>query len=130
MSAAGPSAGPPRGADMKVLGELDAGGDPAVGRYVANPELAVIETYALDVIGELSAEESEEAWDAVVELYGEALDWRRTVREQLHWSPLMDAAIADRWHRFRQRTRAAGAPAEPAEFARRFADDVLRLSRS
>jgi len=131
VSAAGPSAGPaPRGADMKLFDELDAGGDPAVARYVANPELAVIETYALDVIGELSAEEREEAEDAVVELYGDAPDWRRAVREQLRWSPLMDAAIADRWCRFRQRTHAAGADAEPAEFARRFADDVVRLSRS
>jgi hypothetical protein len=110
--------------------EPGAAGDPALARYVMNPELAVIETYALDVIGELSPEEREEAEDAVVELYGEAPDWRRAVRHHHRWSPLVDVTIADGWRQFRESTRAAGVDAEPAEFARRFADHIVRLSRT
>jgi hypothetical protein len=102
---------------------------PGVERYEENPQLAVIESYALDVIGELSPEEVEEAEHAVVGLYGEAPDWRRAVRRKLGWNPLMDAVIADNWHRFRSAGRNAGEEVEPAEFARRFADEVMRLSR-
>jgi hypothetical protein len=110
--------------------EQDPGSDPGAARYVVNPELAVIESYALDVIGELSPEEVEEAENAVVGLFGEAPDWRLKVRKQLGWSPLVDAVIAERWHRFRKSAMADGADAEPAEFARRFADEIVRLSRS
>jgi len=115
---------------------LEARGDqvveacPGVERYEDNPQLAVIESYALDVIGELSPEEVEEAEHAVVGLYGESPDWRRAVRRKLGWNPLMDAVIADNWHRFRLAGRKAGEEVEPAEFARRFADEVVRLSRS
>ncbi len=110
--------------------EQDPGSDPGAARYDLNPQLAVIESYALDVIGELSPEEVEETENAVVGLFGEAPDWRRQVRKQLGWNPLMDAVIADRWHRFRKSALADGGDPEPAEFARRFADDVVRLSRS
>jgi hypothetical protein len=110
--------------------EQDPGSDPGAARYDVNPQLAVIESYALDVIGELSPEEVEEAENAVVGLFGDAPDWRWKVREQLGWNPLMDAIIADNWHRFRKSTRADGGDPEAAEFARRFADEVVRLSRS
>ncbi len=110
--------------------EQDPGSDPGAARYVVNPQLAVIESYALDVIGELSPEEVEETENAVVGLFGEAPDWRWKVRTQLGWNPLMDAVIADRWHRFRKSAMADGGDAEPAEFARRFADDIVRMSRS
>ena len=110
--------------------DSDPGSDPGAARYVVNPELAVIESYALDVIGELSPEEVEEAENAVVGLFGEAPDWRCKVRKQLGWNPLVDALIAERWHRFRKSAMADGGDAEPAEFARRFADDIVRMSRS
>ena len=103
---------------------------PGVERYECNPQLAVIESYALDVIGELSAEEVEEAEHAVAGLYGDSPDWRGAVRRKLGWNPIMNAVIADNWHRFRQGVRKAGGDPEPAEFARRFADEVIRLSRS
>ncbi len=103
---------------------------PGVERYEGNPQLAVIESYALDVIGELSTEEAEEAEHAVVELYGDSPDWRGAVRRKLGWNPIMNAVIADNWHRFRLGVRKAGGEPEPAEFARRFADEVFRLSRS
>jgi hypothetical protein len=99
-------------------------------RYELNPQLAVIESYALDVIGELSAEEIVEADDAVAELFGESRDWRRRVRERLGWNPLMDAEIADGWCRYRRAARQAGGDPDPADFARRFADEVVRLSRT
>ena len=73
--------------------EQDPGSDPGAARYVVNPKLAVIESYALDVIGELSPEEVEEAENAVVGLFGEAPDWRCKVRKQLGWNPLVDALI-------------------------------------
>src|SRR5512135_247335 len=110
--------------------ESDPGSDPGAARYVVNPELAVIESYALDVIGELSPEEVEEAENAVVGLFGDAPDWRWKVRSELGWNALVDAVIADNWHRFRRSAMADGAEPEPAEFARRFADEVTRLSRS
>ena len=110
--------------------EQDPCSDPGAARYDVNPQLAVIESYALDVIGELSPEEVEEAENAVVGLFGEAPDWRRKVRRQLGWNPLMDAVIADKWHRFRKSAMADGGDPEPAEFARRFADEIVRLSRS
>jgi hypothetical protein len=112
----------------------DANGDEEEARgeerYEFNPQLAVIESYALDVIGELSAEEIVEADDAVAELFGESRDWRRRVRERLGWNPLMDAEIADGWWRYRRAARQAGGDPDPAEFARRFADEVVRLSKS
>ncbi len=110
--------------------EQDPGSDPGAARYVVNPELAVIESYALDVIGELSPEEVEEAENAVVGLFGEAADWRCKVRKQLGWTPLVDAVIADNWHRFQKSALADGGDPEPAEFARRFADEIVRMSRS
>jgi hypothetical protein len=97
-------------------------------RYEVNPQLAVIESYALDVIGELSPEEVVEADDAVAGLFGASGDWRRRVRQELGWNPLMDAVIADNWCRFRRAVKQAGADPDPAEFARRFADEVTRLS--
>jgi hypothetical protein len=121
-----------RGAEAALLdvpGNEVAEACPGVERYEENPQLAVIESYALDVIGELSPEEVEEAEHAVVGLYGESSDWRHAVRRKLGWNPLMDAVIADNWHRFRVAGRKAGEEAEPAEFARRFADEVVRLSR-
>jgi len=99
-------------------------------RYAVNPQLALIESYALDVIGELSPEEIEEAETAVVGVFGECGDWRYRLRQKLGWTPLMDAVIAESWWRFRQATRRAGAEVDAAEFARRFADEVVRLSRS
>jgi hypothetical protein len=110
--------------------DLESGPAPGAERYHGNPQLAVIESYALDVIGELSAEEIEEAEHAVVELYGDSPDWRGAVRRRLGWTALVDSAIAEGWHRFRTGARQAGEEAEPAEFARRFADEVVRLSRS
>jgi hypothetical protein len=110
--------------------EQDPGSDPGAARYDVNPQLAVIESYVLDVIGELSPEEVEEAENAVAGLFGEASDWRGRVRKQLGWNALVDAVIADRWHRFRKSAMADGGDPEPAEFARRFADDAVRLSRS
>lgn len=110
--------------------EQDPGSDTGAARYDVNPQLAVIESYALDVIGELSPEEVEEAENAVMGLFGEAPDWRRKVRNTLGWNPLMDAVIADNWLRFRRSAVADGGDPEPAEFARRFADEIVRLSRS
>jgi len=100
-------------------------------RYESWPQLAIIESYALDVIGELSDEEIQETAQAVAGFFGEGPgDWRPRVRQRMGWSPLMDAAIATDWCRYRKAMRAAGAEPEPAEFARRFADEVTRLSRS
>jgi hypothetical protein len=98
-------------------------------RYDRNPLLAIIESYALDVIGELSPEEVEEAACAVEQLLGEADDWRGALRRELRWNALVDATIADRWHRFRAARRGDDEP-DAAEFARAFADDVTRLARS
>jgi hypothetical protein len=121
-----------RGPQVAVIGPGDDVAEqiPGAERYEGNPQLAVIESYALDVIGELSPEEIEEAEHAVVGLFGESPDWRRSVRKTLGWNPLMDAVIADNWHRFRLGVRGSGEEPEPAEFARRFADEVVRLSRS
>ena len=100
-------------------------------RYEGRPQLAIIESYALDVIGELSGDETQEAARAVAGFFGEAPgDWRSRVRKRMGWNPLMDAAIADHWYRFRKAARAAGGEPVPAEFARHFADEVIRLSRS
>lgn len=102
-------------------------------RYEQDPLLAVLESYALDVLGELSAEEVEEAACAVEELLDDGEDWRVAVRRRMRWTPLVDASIAEQWHRFRAAARAAapgGDEPDPAEFARRFADEVTRLSRS
>jgi hypothetical protein len=108
----------------------EAAPDPASSRYDGNPQLAVIESYALDVIGELPPEDVEDLDDAVTELFGEAPDWRDAVRRGLGWNPLVDMAIAEGWHRFRQAARAEGRDPEPAAFARFFADELVRLSRS
>ncbi len=100
-------------------------------RYEGRPQLAIIESYALDVIGELSDDEMQEAAQAVSGFFGEAPgDWRSRVRQQMGWSLLKDAVIADEWCRFRKAVRAAGGEPVPADFARRFADEVIRLSRS
>jgi hypothetical protein len=104
--------------------------DASVDRYEVNPQLAVIESYALDVIGELSPEEISEADDAVAGLFGASHDWRQRVRQRLGWNPLMDAVIADNWCRFRRSLKEAGDDPDPAEFARRFADEVTRLSKT
>jgi hypothetical protein len=120
----------PEGPRTPAVLEGDREQDPGAARYDVNPQLAVIESYALDVIGELSPEEVEEAANAVAGLFGEAPDWRWRVRKHLGWNPLMDAVIADNWHRFRKAALADGGDPEPAEFARRFADEVVRLSRS
>jgi hypothetical protein len=109
---------------------VDLGRDGHDARYSENPQLAVIESYALDVIGELSPEEQEETEYAVVGLFGSCRDWRQRVRRELRWNLLMDAVIAESWHRFRRLMRVDGAEPEPAEFARRFADEIVRLSRS
>ena len=100
------------------------------GRYDGNPQLAVIESYALDVIGELSPEEITETDDAVTELFGASSDWRQTVRQRFGWNPLMDSVIADNWCRFRRAVKKLGDDPDPAEFARRFADEVMRLSKT
>jgi hypothetical protein len=107
-----------------------SGSDGTDLRYEVNPQLAVIESYALDVIGELSPEEVTEADDAVTGLFGDSPDWRQQVRQHLGWNPLMDAVIADNWCRFRKKVKQAGGDPEPAEFARRFADEVVRLSKT
>ena len=99
-------------------------------RYEGNPQLAVIESYALDVIGELSAEEIVETDDAVTELFGASHDWRHRVRQRFGWNPLMDSVIADNWCRFRRGLKKLGVDPDPAEFARRFADEVMRLSKT
>jgi hypothetical protein len=98
-------------------------------RYERNPLLAIIESYALDVIGELSPEEVEEAACAVEQLLGDADDWRAALRRELRWNALVDATIAERWHRFRADHR-CDEPPDAAEFARGFADDVTRMGRS
>jgi hypothetical protein len=122
---------PARARTGATAGEEDVSRDaPGEERYAGNPQLAVIESYALDVIGELSPEEVTEADDAVTELFGASLDWRRRVRERLGWNPLMDAEIADGWCRFRRATKQAGGDPDPAAFARLFADEVVRLSRT
>jgi hypothetical protein len=100
------------------------------GRYDLNPQLAVIESYALDVIGELSPEEITETDDAVTELFGASGDWRHRVRQRFGWNPLMDSVIADNWCRFRRAVKKLGDDPDPAEFARRFADEVVRLSKT
>jgi len=99
-------------------------------RYARNPQLAVIEDYALDVIGELSPEELEETELTVRDLYGDARDWRRAVRRRFGWDPLMDVSIAERWHEFRRVARERRREPQPGEFARGFADEVVRLSWS
>src|SRR5690349_14050913 len=114
--------------DPQLL-DLDLEGE-GTERYAVNPQLAVIESYALDVIGELTEEEAEETENAVVGLFGNCSDWRQRVRHELGWNLLMDAVIAENWHRFRSATKGTGTDPEPAEFARRFADEVVRLSRT
>ena len=72
-----------------------------------------------------------ETAQAVAGFFGEAPgDWRPRVRQWMGWNPLMDAAIAERWCRYRKAAREAGSEPEPAEFARRFADQATRLSCS
>ncbi len=99
-------------------------------RYEHDPQLAVIESYALDVIGELTPDEVTEVEEAVAGLFGDSPDWHRQVRQRLGWNPLMDAKIAEGWCRFRQLERQRGGDPDPAEYARRFADEVTRLSRT
>jgi hypothetical protein len=100
----------------------------ALPRYDQNPQLAIIETYVLDVLGELSREEIEETADAVMGLFGECRDWRHCVRKNLGWNPLTDYVIAENWCRYRTATREAGCEPDPSDFARSFADQVVRLS--
>lgn len=117
-------------ASLPIPPSVEGAAEGAEERYAANPQLALIESYVLDVIGELSPEEVEEAETAVVGVYGDCNDWRHQLRQKLGWTPLMDAVIADSWCRFRKATRRAGSEADPAEFARRFSDEVVRLSRT
>jgi hypothetical protein len=116
-----------RAVDLDLSGRRD-GENGVDRRYEGKPQLAVIESYALDVIGELSPEEVAEADDAVAGLFGASSDWRRRVRQRLGWNPLMDTVIAENWCRFRRAVRQAGDDPDPAEFARRFADEVMRMS--
>ncbi len=102
----------------------------ARARYEAEPILALVESYVLDVIGELSPEEFAEAADAAEELLRERRDWRADVRRELRWSPAVDGAIARGWRRFTRERRAASEDADPGEFARRYADGAMRLARS
>lgn len=110
--------------------ERDSDACTATPRYARNPLLAVIEGYALDVIGELPPEEIDETEQTVRALYGAAADWRRAVRRRLGWTPLMDVTIAARWQEFRRDARARSREPQPGEFARGFADEVVRLSHS
>jgi hypothetical protein len=96
-------------------------------RYEKEPLLAILESYVLDVLGELSAEEVEEAACAVEELLGDGHDWRSAVRRRMCWSPLVNARIADAWCRNRA---AAGDDPDAAAFARKFVDDARRAAVS
>jgi hypothetical protein len=100
-------------------------------RYEADPQLAIVESYALDVIGELSREEREEAECAVLAVFADLPgDWRERVRRRMGWNGVVDHAIAERWRHARREARAAGTEPEPAEFARRFADEAVQRARN
>jgi hypothetical protein len=119
-----------RTTSLEPIDPIAPPGEDAGARYEGNPQLAVIESYALDLIGELSAEEVEETEQAVLGLLGGGSDWRRTVRDHYRWNALVDWDIAEKWCRFRNSARTSGHALDPAEFARRFADDVVGRSRS
>ncbi len=100
-----------------------SGGFPElVARYAAEPWLAVVESYALDVIGELSPEEVSEAEVATQALFGVGWGWREVVRDHMSWTPAVDRSIRDLWRGYQAEVQRRDLPADPASFARRFAD--------
>lgn len=96
-------------------------------RYRDEPLLMIIEQYVLDTIGELPPQMQQPMSQTVERMFGKKGDWRATVREELGWSPEIDARIRDGWALYQHGAADAGAEVDSLQYAQQFADAVVKL---
>jgi hypothetical protein len=101
----------------------------AQDRYRGRPLLAVVESYALDVIGELAPEKQAAMREVTQRVWSGGDDWKATVRRVLAWDASMDREIELNWASFKRAANAQQMPASPEAFARAFGDEILRQNR-
>ncbi|MBD3392243.1 MAG: hypothetical protein GF418_09265 [Chitinivibrionales bacterium] len=92
-------------------------------RYKDTPALLLFEIYALDAVGELSAQKREgiEQLDLKKMFNVEAGDWKAAVKQILKLSGTIDVAILDRWYTLKEQGEA-----DAEAFARDLADEYFK----
>ena len=81
--------------------------------------LAILEAYAMAVIGSLPPEKDAAVGAIVPRVFGGGTDWRATVRTVMGWSDRIDHEILDAWNRIALEKE----PIAATDFAMRFADE-------
>lgn len=66
-------------------------------RYTGRPLLILLDNYILSVIGCLEPDREAEVGALVVQTFGGGLDWRATLRAQVHLPETLDARIRSMW---------------------------------
>jgi hypothetical protein len=101
-----------------------------VQRYEHRPLLLLIESYALDVIGELGDEQRSSLSSIAAKVWkAGSSDWRTELRNQLGWAQTIDTTIVANWRAYRNAARAQRKPVSPREFAQMFGDAIWRASQ-
>ena len=93
-------------------------------RYEDRPILAILENYALAVIGAFPEEKSATMLRLVQGVWAGGDDWMQTVRAKLGWEESIDDTIRDNWVGYQQVARKQHATGSPAKFAMMFADAI------
>lgn len=94
-------------------------------RYAGKPFLRLLDSYFLDVIGQLS-EEQDEALVAMqprlAQVYGDEGSWQDMVAAQMQFPPRLDEQVRRFWAGYLEHCKANGMPADPNEFVVSFID--------
>lgn len=94
-------------------------------RYAGKPFLRLLDSYFLDVIGQLS-EEQDEALVAMqprlAQVYGDEGSWQNMVAAQMQFPPSLDDQVRRFWAGYLEHCKANGMPADPNGFVVSFID--------
>lgn len=91
-------------------------------RYLDKPLRALLENYALDVIGKLPADKSAQLTEITREAWGGTSDWKQALRMKMKWDERTDDEIRENWVDFQADAKKTGKVPDELEFARVFAD--------
>jgi hypothetical protein len=97
-------------------------------RYRDNPLRAVLENYALDIIGKLPADMPAQLTEITKAAWGGSSDWKHALRKQMKWDERTDDEIRENWVDFQAAAKKSGTAPDELAFARAFADHFEKHS--
>ena len=92
-------------------------------RYAAKPLLILMDSYVLNIIGELRYEKGAELFAVARQAYGGGPDWLTIMRTRFQLSRAMEDLVRQMWVTEQGRAEQEGTTLTPEDFARRVVDE-------